>query len=150
MPITHSKVSLLSNNGDPNLVQPSDWNASHTISGKLDLTGTTGIIGGIIPNTALAFSATPVFDVSQNASYSLTLTGNVSSSSTSGSPVNGQLLSLTLTEDGVGGRAFVFPSNFSFTPTFSFVNTANAINELTFKFDGTNWHLISNSGTGGG
>src|SRR5712672_809882 len=135
MPITHSKVSLLSNNGDPNLVQPTDWNAAHTINGTLDLSGTTGlilgaggIVGGLIPNTPLAFSATPVFDVTKNASYSMLLTGNVTSSSTSGSPFNGQILSLTLTEDAAGGRTFIFPANFVFTPAFTFTTTALAIN----------------------
>jgi hypothetical protein len=103
-----------------------------------------------LPNTTLPFSATPAFNATANISYSMPLTGNVTSSTITGSPANGNLLSLTLTEDGVGGRSFAFPGNFVFTPTFGFVTTPNAINELTFKFDGTNWHLISNSGSGGG
>lgn len=32
MAITHAKVSGISDSGDANLVQPSDWNASHTIN----------------------------------------------------------------------------------------------------------------------
>lgn len=37
MPITHSKVSAKADGGDASLVQPSDWNASHSVSGGIDL-----------------------------------------------------------------------------------------------------------------
>jgi hypothetical protein len=49
MPITHNKVSLVANSGDPSLVQPSDWNAAHSISGVLDLTGATSVLGVTTP-----------------------------------------------------------------------------------------------------
>lgn len=150
MPILHTKVSTIASTSDPSLVQPSDWNAAHTISGTLDLSGASSVIFPVLPTSQLPFSATPVFPVTTNASYAMTLTGNVTSSSTSGTPLNGNLLSLTLTEDGVGGHSFVFPANFVFSPGFTFTTTALAINELTFKFDGTNWHLISNGGGAGG
>jgi hypothetical protein len=103
-----------------------------------------------LPNTPLAFSATPSFAASFGASYSMTLTGNVTSSTITGTPSNGNILSLTLTEDATGGRTFAFPGNFIFTPSFSFTTAANAINELTFKFDGTDWHMISNGSGGSG
>jgi hypothetical protein len=102
-----------------------------------------------LPNTPLAFSATPSFAASFGASYSMTLTGNVTTSTITGKPSKGNLLSLTLTEDATGGWTFAFPANFIFTPAFTFNSAALAINELTFKFDGTNWHLISNSSAGG-
>lgn len=109
-----------------------------------------GAEGPVLPNTPLAFSTTPNFVVSKNISYSMTLTGNVTSSTTSGSPVNGQLLSLTLVEDAVGSRTFVFPANFVFPVGYAFDTVALHTNALTFKYDGTNWNLISNSGSGGG
>ena len=106
--------------------------------------------GPLLPNTALAFSATPAFAVGASVSYSMTLTGNVTSSTTSGTPVNGNLLSLTLVEDATGGRTFSFPANFVFPVGYTFDTTATHTNALTFKFDGTNWNLISNSGSGSG
>src|SRR5579862_3586332 len=136
MPITHLKISNIASTSDPSLVQPSDWNAAHNISGVLDLSGASSVIFPVLPTTQLAFNATPVFAVTTNASYAMTLTGNVTSSSTSGTPLNGNLLSLTLTEDAVGGHTFVFPANFVFSPGFTFTTTALAINELTFKYDG--------------
>lgn len=103
-----------------------------------------------LPNTPLAFSATPSFAASSSVSYSMTLIGNVTSSTISGTPINGILLSLTLVEDATGSRTFSFPSNFVFPVGYTFDTTALHTNALTFKFDGTNWNLISNSGTGGG
>jgi len=105
---------------------------------------------GILPNTPLAFSATPSFAATVSASYSITLTGNVTSSTITGTPINGNLLSLTLVEDGTGGRTFAFPGNFVIPVGYTFDTTATHTNALTFKFDGTNWNLISNSGGGGG
>jgi hypothetical protein len=102
-----------------------------------------------LPNTPLAFSATPSFAASFAARYSMTLTGNVTSLTITGAPSKGNLLSLTLTEDATGGWTFAFPANFIFTPAFTFNSAALAINELAFKFDGTNWRLISNSSAGG-
>lgn len=113
------------------------------------INGATCNTAGNLPNTTLAFSATPTFIASTSASYTMTLTGNVTSSTVTGAPVNGTLLSLTLIEDATGGRTFTFPGNFIFPPSFSFSTTALAENALTFKFDGTNWRLISNSGGGG-
>lgn len=103
----------------------------------------------LIPNTALAFSATPTFAATNNVSYSMTLTGNVTSSSISGTPANGNILSLTLVEDATGGRTMVFPGNFILPLGFAFNTAATATNALTFKFDGTNWNLISFTGSGG-
>ncbi len=100
---------------------------------------------GLIPNTTVRFSPTPAFPAGADVSYSMTLTGNVTSSAVTGTPLNGDLLRLTLAEDATGGRTFAFPGNFVFTPGFALKMAALAMNELTFKFDGTNWHQISNS-----
>jgi len=107
-------------------------------------------LAGTIPTTPVGFSTSPSFNATLDTSYSMTMTGNVTSSTITGKPLNGNLLSLTLTQNSTGGYTFAFPSNFVFTPTFVFQTAANAINELTFKYDGTNWHLISNGGGSGG
>jgi len=106
--------------------------------------------GALLPNIPLAFSATPSFNASQSHSYSMTLTANVTSSTITGTPQNGTLLSLTLVEDGTGGWTFAFPANFVFPVGFTFDTVANHTNALTFKFDGTNWNLVANSGSGAG
>jgi len=106
--------------------------------------------GALLPNTVLPFSATPVFNVAQSASYTMTLTGTVTSSSTTGTPKNGNLLSLTLIEDGTGTWTFAFPANFILPAGYTFDTAANHTNALTFKFDGTNWNLVSNAGGGSG
>ena len=105
---------------------------------------------GQLPNTEIGFSRTPSFAATRSASYSMTLSGNVTASTLTGIPANGNLLSFTLTEDSTGGRTFAFPGNFIFAPSFTFNTAANAINELTFKYDGTNWLLVSNAGGGSG
>jgi len=104
---------------------------------------------GSLPNTTLAFSATPAFNASSNISYTMTLTNNVTSSSVTGTPTNGNLLSLTLIQDAVGGHPFVFPSNFVLPVAYTFDLAALHTNALTFKYDGTNWNLISNAGGSG-
>lgn len=117
-----------------------------SVSGWLAL----GAAGAIIPNVPLAFSATPVFATGPNVSYTMTLTGNVTSSTTSGTPPNGALLSLTLIQDATGGWTFAFPTNFALASGTGISLSANTETALIFKYDGTNWKLVSNSGSGGG
>lgn len=103
-----------------------------------------------LPNQIITTgTCAPVFNVTNNISYSLTLSCNTIAT-TSGTPANGNLLSLTLVQNATGGWPFAFPSNFILPLGFSFSTVALATNALTFKFDGTNWNLISNSGSGGG
>ena len=44
--VTHNKVSAVADSGDTTLVQPSDWNANHTISGL----GTAASLDAGVPN----------------------------------------------------------------------------------------------------
>lgn len=39
MSITHEKVSAVSDGGDTSMVQPSDWNAAHTVTAPLEIDG---------------------------------------------------------------------------------------------------------------
>src|SRR6266481_590707 len=64
--------------------------------------------------------------VSVNASYSMTSTGNATTSGVTGTPTNGNLLSPMPTQDPPGGRTFIFPGNSALTPSFSLATTANA------------------------
>jgi hypothetical protein len=84
---------------------------------------------------AVTFSATPTFDASQGNTFTLTLTGNVTSSTLS-NVTTGQVISFELCQDSTGGRTFAWPSGFS---NASVVNpTASACTNQSFRWDGTN------------
>jgi len=85
--------------------------------------------------TTLAFSATPIFDASTAATFKLTLTGNVTSSTLSGA-VAGEPLAFLVCQDATGGRTFVPPTNVLGWVTIP--TSANACVLETFIYDGTN------------
>jgi hypothetical protein len=85
--------------------------------------------------TTVAFSATPSFDASTAASFKLTLTGNVTSSTLSNA-VAGEPISFEICQDATGGRTFVPPANVLNMGTI--VSTANACSTQEFWFDGSN------------
>ena len=85
--------------------------------------------------TTVAFSATPTFDASTAASFKLTLTGNVTSSTLS-NVVAGEPVSFEICQDATGGRIFVPPANVLNMGTI--VSTANACSTQEFWFDGSN------------
>jgi len=109
-------------------------------------------VSGTLPNSSIACAPSLSFPASANASYGVTLNCNVTSSVVTGSPANGNLLSLTLLEAAPGGWTFAFPGNFVFPVGYTFDTVATHTNALTFKYDsvGAVWNLISNSGSGGG
>jgi hypothetical protein len=85
--------------------------------------------------TTVAFSATPIFDASTAASFKLTLTGNVTSSTLTNA-VAGEPISFEVCQDATGGRTFVPPTNVLNMGTI--VSTANACSTQEFWFDGSN------------
>lgn len=94
------------------------------------------------------FTATPVFNFVPNTMFKMTLTGNVTSSTLTGTPSAGAFSAFSICEDGVGARNFNFPANF-FPPTGFILNTTpGACNNLEFLFDGTNWQGIGGGGNG--
>jgi hypothetical protein len=84
------------------------------------------------------FSSTPIFSSSSPFSvFTLTLTGNVASSTLSSTP---GILVFQITQDGTGGRSFVWPTNFK-QPT-PVGTVASQVTTQLFYFDGTNaWPL---------
>lgn len=60
--------------------------------------------------TAVSFSATPVFNAASVDSFKITLTGNVTSSTIT-NPTAGQRVAFIITQDGTGGRTFAWPAN---------------------------------------
>lgn len=93
--------------------------------------------------TAVTFSATPTFTASsQDQLFTMTLTGNVTSSTlvTTGLPTP-SLVSFELTQDVTGGRTFVWPTNVLGAPTIS--PTIGAVTLAQFLWDGTNARAVS-------
>lgn len=64
----------------------------------------------VIPSAAVAFSATPAFNAGSQSVFRLTLTGSVTSSTLTGA-VTDQLLIFEITQDGIGGHPFVWPTS---------------------------------------
>jgi hypothetical protein len=103
--------------------------------------------GGTAPaTTAVTFSATPAFTgISQDQLFTMTLTGNVTSSTLTmpGLPTP-SLISFELTQDATGGRTFVWPTNVLGAPV---VNAAVGVVTLEqFVWDGTNARLVGPPG----
>ena len=90
MPITvkHTKVSAIPDAGDANLVQPSDWNADHTLIGLGTMAeqnaNAVAITGGTISGVTIpASNVTGTLQVNQGGTGATTLTGYVKGAGTS-------------------------------------------------------------------
>lgn len=106
--------------------------AGLTCSDNAGTTRTDCRLGGL---TTVTFSATPTFDASTSATFKLTLTGNVTSSTLSNA-VAGEPISIEICQDATGGRTFVAPANMlGFGPIST---TANACTAQDLAYDGTN------------
>ena len=89
MPITvkHTKVSAVPDAGDANLVQPSDWNADHTLIGLGTMAeqnaNNVAITGGAISGVTIpASNVTGTLQVNQGGTGATTLTGYVKGTGT--------------------------------------------------------------------
>jgi len=90
MPITvkHSKTSAIPDAGDSTLVQPSDWNADHTLTGLGTMAeqnaNTVAITGGTISGVTIpASNVTGTLGVANGGTGATTLTGYVKGAGTS-------------------------------------------------------------------
>jgi hypothetical protein len=92
---------------------------------------------GLLP---VAFSATPVFNAGASGSFSMTLTGNVSSSSITNA-TSGQTITFIITQDGTGGRTFPWPSNVK--GASGVAGDANSVSVQSFIYDGAFWRATS-------
>ena len=89
MPITvkHSKTSAIPDAGDSTLVQPSDWNADHTLTGLGTMAeqnaNNVAITGGTISGVTIpASNVTGTLQVNQGGTGATTLTGYVKGAGT--------------------------------------------------------------------
>jgi hypothetical protein len=91
--------------------------------------------GGVtIPSATIAFSATPTFNAATVSKFYISLTGNVTSSTLTGS-VKDQLVIFVISQDGVGGRTFAWPTN---VKGQSIASGAGQTSTQAFTSDGTN------------
>ena len=94
-------------------------------------------IGQAAQYTGVTYSATPTFTASSNTnnSWSITLTGNVTSS-TLASAAAGQDLTFQICQDSTGSRTFTWPTGFTAATTI--FPTASTCTEESFFWDGSN------------
>ena len=91
---------------------------------------------------AVTFSATPAFDASKYDYFTMTLTGNVTSSTLTGS-VTGQEITFDICQDGTGGRTFAWPASLLDPPTVN--PTAGACTIVVAFYNGLNWLTAYNN-----
>lgn len=123
--ITNGSCARVWNNGT-NFLQmgPSGGGAGVTSLGAtlpLQVNTSTGPVTVSLTGctTIVTFSSTPVFDLAQPcASRTLTLTGNVSSS-TATNVIANLVYEIVFVQDATGGRTFVWPTNFKTTTTIN-------------------------------
>lgn len=112
---------------------PATWTISDILVDGAEVnTGTISVV---------SFSATPAFDVANASTLFITLTGNVTSSTIT-NPVDGQIITIFVKQDGVGGRTFVWPTDVVLRsgsyPVASGTNDVSAI-ELIFDLANAEW-----------
>jgi hypothetical protein len=99
---------------------------------------------------AVTFSSTPVFAASSYGYFTMTLSGNVASSTITGA-TTGQTIAFQICQNGTGqvvnsqttGFTFAWPSTYPNAPT---INSAlNACTVVTAFYNGSNWVTISQS-----
>lgn len=71
--------------------------------------GGASVNDGVGNATVVTFSATPVFDLSAGNVFLITLTGNVTSSTFTNSPVDATTIKIILRQDATGSRTVVLP-----------------------------------------
>src|SRR6266849_1859743 len=91
----------------------------------------------------VVFTATPVFTTNVCSLFSMTLTGNVTSSTTQ-TPSTGQQAVFIICQDNAGSHTFAWPASFSSPPIINSV--ANSCTTGLFVYDGTVWRSIGVSG----
>jgi hypothetical protein len=128
-------------NGGGSLISTSTWIVgpsapySGTLYPNVMVLPAVSFTGGVtVPSSTVTFSATPTFNAATVSKFYITLTGNVTSSTLTGS-VKDQLVIFVISQDGVGGRTFVWPTN---VKGQSIATGAGQTSTQAFTSDGTN------------
>lgn len=134
MKLKHSKVSAKADNADTSLINPSDWNAEHALSGLIHNHGT---IGG-------------ARTVNWNDGDSQTMTLNANTVLTFSNPVAGMRYRLLVKQDPTGSRTLTFPAAVKFPSTgqATIASAANDISEVFLTYDGADYFAFIAAGIG--
>lgn len=99
----------------------------------------------VIGTTAVTFSSTPTFDSSTASYFSITLTGNVTSSTISNAS-DGRIIYFNICQDATGGRTFTWPASVLNAPTIG--SGVSVCTSVSYIYDGTNWRELAPSSRG--
>lgn len=94
----------------------------------------------VIGTTAVTFTSTPTFDSSTASYFSITLTGNVTSSTISNAS-DGRIIYFNICQDATGGRTFTWPASVLTAPTIG--PGPSICTSASFIYDGTNWRELA-------
>ena len=114
------------------------YSVDSVTSGTLD----TNLVVG---TTAVTFNATPTFNSATSVYFSITLTGNVTSSTLSNA-IDGRVVLFNICQDATGGRTFVWPATVLNAPTIG--SGVSVCTSVSYIYDGTNWREIAPSSRG--
>lgn len=114
------------------------WSVDGVISGDLE----TALVVG---TTAVTFTSTPTFDSSTASYFSITLTGNVTSSTISNAS-DGRIIYFNICQDATGGRTFTWPTAVLNAATVS--TAASSCTSASFIYDGSNWRELAPASRG--
>jgi hypothetical protein len=135
-------VTLAAVNADPGLCGDANHVCQVTTNGKGLVTNQSAVAiaagGGnaSIAQTTVAFSATPTFTRTANImEFTITLTGNVTSSTLAGAAAN-DILIFQVCQDATGNRTFAWPTGFANASSIS--PTAGVCTKQQFVWDGAN------------
>lgn len=115
-----------------NIILNGNLGIGKTPSANAQLDVAKSIVSGLNPVT---FSATPTFLASLGNTQTITLTGNVTSSTLSNATA-GQRLTFNIYQDATGSRTFVWPLTVVGAPTIS--STPLSVTSWSCTWDGTN------------
>lgn len=103
-----------------------------SLSNGIVAANSSGALSSVTENDA-TYSATPTFSAASNIVINtITLTGNVTSSSFTGTPYGGQQMTMIICQDSAGGHTFTWPANMQGTMTIS--TTANKCSSQLFVY----------------
>lgn len=91
----------------------------------------------------MAFNATPTFDAALYSSFTMTLSGNITSSSIANAK-SGRLIALSFCQDGVGGRTVSWPPSFDSVPVID-QRVSKCFNS-TWLYNGSKWKMVGQGG----
>ncbi len=140
--ITNSTIDSSTIGGTtPAPVNASYFNGPIGTSGGAPAKGVFTALAGTIDQ--MSYAASPIFDAGSYTVFTMTLTGNVSSSTVSGG-ITGQFIQFNVCQDTAGSHTFAWPANFVNAPTIPSV--PSTCTSPMFFYDGTNWQYVNELG----